>query len=91
MLNKGIYFCITINIVILLTTNLNHFQVLPDEMPTQVYGLHPNAGIIRDIMNMSTLQNSLLKVLHTGTATSGGADDMISTITSEILESVSTF
>nr|XP_024218054.1 dynein heavy chain 7, axonemal isoform X1 [Halyomorpha halys] len=59
---------------------------LPDEMPTQVYGLHPNAGITRDIMNMGSLQNSLLKVLHSGSAGTGGADDMLSTIADEILE-----
>ncbi|CAH1393775.1 unnamed protein product [Nezara viridula] len=64
----------------------NFIASLPDEMPTQVYGLHPNAGITRDIMNMGKLQNSLIKVLRTGSTGSGGADDMVSTIAREILE-----
>lgn len=49
----------------------NHVPTLPSP---DVYGLHPNAGIQRDLDNSQTLLNSILILIQGTTSTKGDGD-----------------
>ncbi|XP_030765059.1 dynein heavy chain 12, axonemal [Sitophilus oryzae] len=52
---------------------VSHIRALPPEHPPEIFGLHTNAGITRDLQDSRQLLNSVLKAY--GESSGGGAGD----------------
>lgn len=64
---------------------IDFIDKLPEHHPPEVFGLHKNAGITRDLQNTSLMTSSLL-LLEGEVATGGGeTDELLLQLTSEIL------
>lgn len=65
---------------------LAHINSLPSVHPPEVFGLHTNAGITRDLQNSNLLLNSLLKAYGDTTSSVGvDADKHVMAICSDML------
>ncbi|KAK9875370.1 hypothetical protein WA026_007765 [Henosepilachna vigintioctopunctata] len=65
---------------------LHHINQMPQMHPPEVFGLHTNAGITKDLQNSNILLNSVLKAY--GEGSTGGAEDIdkyLMILTSDIL------
>lgn len=64
---------------------LEHINALPQIHPPDVFGLHNNAGITRDLQISNLLLDSMIKVEGEGSAAGGGTDNLLVIVSSEIL------
>lgn len=66
---------------------VEYINNLPAVHPPEVFGLHKNAGITRDLQNSEKLLDSMIKVQGEGSATAGGETDrVLVTLCTDILE-----
>ncbi|XP_018571400.1 dynein heavy chain 12, axonemal [Anoplophora glabripennis] len=65
---------------------IRHIQSLPSNHPPEVFGLHTNAGITRDLQDSTLLLNSVLKVYgETAGASVGETDKYLMVLCTDIL------
>lgn len=68
------------------TIYLKHIKLLPQNHPPEVFGLHTNAGITRDLQNSKMLLSSTLKAYGSISGSGGGeTDKFITMICTDIL------
>lgn len=65
-------------------------QNLPPIPSPEVYGLHDNSGITRDLQASQDLFSTILLVQQSGGAVVGGSDAIVSAICDDIINKVST-
>lgn len=65
---------------------ITHIKNFPMIHSPEVFGLHMNAGITRDMQNAQLLLNTLTKVQGEGAAVSGETDKILMAISSDILK-----
>ncbi|KAF5300238.1 hypothetical protein FQR65_LT09192 [Abscondita terminalis] len=64
---------------------VNHIMSLPQFHPPEVYGLHGNAGITRDLQISNSLLNALILLQGEAVGGGGNEDAFLSTITTDTL------
>lgn len=64
---------------------VKHINDLPQMHPPEVFGLHQNAGITRDLQVSNHLLNSIILVQGEGSSGGGGEDALLDMVASDIL------
>ncbi|KAF2899450.1 hypothetical protein ILUMI_06724 [Ignelater luminosus] len=64
---------------------VSHINKLPQIHPPEVFGLHKNAGITRDLQISNLLLNSIILVEGEGSAGGGGEDQFLDLVASDML------
>ncbi|KAK5645094.1 hypothetical protein RI129_006394 [Pyrocoelia pectoralis] len=64
---------------------VNHIMSLPQFHPPEVYGLHNNAGMIRDLQVSNSLLNSMVLLQEEGTSRDADEEKFLNLIISDIL------
>ncbi|CAH0561300.1 unnamed protein product [Brassicogethes aeneus] len=68
---------------------INHIQTLPQMHPPEIFGLHTNAGITRDLKDSYLLLGSVLKAYGETAGGSGGeTDKYLMGLTEELIEKI---
>ncbi|XP_022919154.2 dynein axonemal heavy chain 7 [Onthophagus taurus] len=65
---------------------IEHINGLPSFHPPEVFGLHNNAGITRDLQVSNLLLDSMIKVEGEGSGGGGETDSLLIQLTGDILE-----
>lgn len=69
---------------------IKHIKALPNDHPPEVFGLHTNAGITRDLQDSTLLLNSVLKAYgETSGAAVGETDKYLMVLCTDILSKLS--
>lgn len=64
---------------------LEHISKLPEQHSPEVFGLHENAGITRDLQNALLMLTSLLLVEGEGSSAGGDTDQLLANLINELL------